>query len=154
MGSYVHHIIEPKGGAFIMAFVLMLVFAFMTMAAGGVMFYMRNTTASVSDGFLHIRTLFYGRSIPLDEINIDGIRQLDLNTDTAYNISVRTNGISLPNYQIGWMRLQNGNRALVYLTDKSSVVLIPTRDFDILISLDDFDSFKFAFTTPYSRQRL
>jgi hypothetical protein len=36
------------------------------------------------------------------------------------------------------MILNNGNKALVYLTDKTNVVLIPTNDYDVLISTNDF----------------
>jgi hypothetical protein len=67
-----------------------------------------------------------------------------LNHDKDYNIKIRTNGIGLPNYHVGWMRLNNGNKALAYLTDKTNVVLIPTKDYDILISTEDFDGIKDA----------
>jgi hypothetical protein len=39
---------------------------------------------------------------------------------------------------VGWMKLNNGNKAWVYVTDKTNVALIPTNEYDILISTDDF----------------
>jgi hypothetical protein len=67
-----------------------------------------------------------------------------LNNDKDYNIKIRTNGIGLPNYHVGWMILNNGNKALTYLMDKTKVVLIPTKDYDVLISTEDFDGIKEA----------
>jgi hypothetical protein len=98
----------------------------------------------IGNGVLTVNSLFYGKSIPIGEINVNGIRQLNLNNDKDYNIRIRTNGIGLPNYHVGWMRLNNGNKALAYLTDKTNVVLIPTKDYDLLISTKDFDGIKGA----------
>jgi hypothetical protein len=82
--------------------------------------------------------LFYGRSIAIEDIKVNDIKQVDLHNERDYGIKWRTNGIGLPHYQVGWMQLNNGNKALVYLTDKTKVVLIPTNNYDVLISTDDF----------------
>jgi hypothetical protein len=44
-------------------------------------------------------------------------------------------GTGLPGFSAGWFRLRNGNKALVYLTDGSRAVYIPTRNgYDVLLS--------------------
>ena len=48
----------------------------------------------------------------------------------------------MPGYQAGWLRLKNGERALVYLTDKTRAVYIPTtEDYSVLVSPDEPDAF-------------
>jgi len=47
-------------------------------------------------------------------------------------------GTGLPGYASGWFRLRNGDKALVYLSDRSRVVYVPTTlGFDLLISPRD-----------------
>jgi hypothetical protein len=51
-------------------------------------------------------------------------------------------GTGLPGYQSGWFRLANGESALVYLTDRSKAVHIPTTlGYSLLLSPDDPDGF-------------
>jgi hypothetical protein len=140
--NYVQHIILPKQNSYIVPAIMLVFFILLFIACIGLIYYMKNTTININNEYLTIKTLFYGKKIPLDEINANGIKKLDLNKDTEYNIKIRTNGIGLPNYHLGWMRLNNGNKALVYLTDKSNVILIPTDEYDILISVDNFDMIK------------
>jgi hypothetical protein len=103
----------------------------------GMVYFSEKPSIEVGNGFLTIKSLFYGKKIPLGEINVDGIKRLNLNTDRDYAIKFRTNGIGLPNYHVGWMSLSNGNKALTYITDKTNVVLIPTNEYDVLISSNE-----------------
>jgi hypothetical protein len=119
----------------IVAVVLVIVFL-------SVMFFAKNPEIIVTGEDLSIRSLVYGVTIPLNKINLDGIRQLNLQSEEEYNIRRRVNGIGLSYYTVGWMRLNNGNRALVYLSDKTNVVLIPAGEYDILYSTNDFDKIK------------
>lgn len=51
-------------------------------------------------------------------------------------------GTGLPGYQSGWFRLANGERALLYLTDRSKAVHVPTTlGYSLLLSPDDPDAF-------------
>ncbi|WP_461248080.1 PH domain-containing protein [Treponema sp. R6D11] len=103
----------------------------------GLIFFTKNPSVIIDNGFLTIKSLFYGKTIAINEINVDGIKQLNLSNDKDYRIKIRTNGIGLPGYYVGWMRLNNGHKALVYIKDKTNVVLIPTNDYDVLISGGD-----------------
>jgi hypothetical protein len=103
----------------------------------GVVYFSEKPSVEVNNGYLTINSLFYGKKIAVEKIHLDGIRPLDMNKDAGYTVKWRTNGIGLPGYRVGWMRLSNGNKALVYLTDSDGVALLPTDDYDILINTDD-----------------
>jgi hypothetical protein len=139
MENLIYKIITPKfiGRTKYVKLVLIIILVLIGSFVG-IIYFSKKPSVNIDNGFLTIKSLFYGKNISIGEINIDGIKQLNLNNDKDYNIRIRTNGIGLPNYHVGWMKLNNGNKALVYLTDKNSVVLIPTNDYDILISTDDF----------------
>lgn len=95
----------------------------------------RNMTYVVSDEGLHIKGGLYGRMIPSADIVPEDIRVMDLNTETAYQPKWRTNGIGLPGYAAGWFKLQNKEKALCFLTDRSRVVYIPTsKDYSVMLS--------------------
>jgi hypothetical protein len=142
---YLAHIIAPKTNSFVAPVIAMAFLSLLIVSCIGIMYYMRNTTISISNEHLNIKTIFYGKNIPINEINIDGIRKLNLYENNEYNIKRRINGIGLPNYYVGWMTLNNGNKSLVYLTDRKNVVLIPVRDYDVLISLNDYNGIKDVF---------
>jgi len=101
----------------------------------------KNTSISIKDNEVVINSFLYGRKIPIENIMINEIKTINLNKDEEYDISVRTNGTSLPNYKSGWMKLKNGKKALVYLTNKNRVLLMPTKDFVILFSMEKTDEF-------------
>ena len=103
---------------------------------------MKNTRLIFNEKYLTIKALFYGKTISLEKINVNKIRNLNLYNNKEYDVKGRTSGISFPNYHAGWMKLNNGNKSLVFLTDKTNVILIPTYDYDILFSTKDFDKIK------------
>ncbi|MFN8009135.1 MAG: PH domain-containing protein [Terriglobia bacterium] len=80
----------------------------------------------VSPEGLRLRGDFYGRLIPADQLQTQAARRVDFTATPALLPKWRTMGTGLPGYQAGWFRLQNGEKALLYLTDKSRAVYIPT----------------------------
>jgi len=61
---------------------------------------------------------------------------MDLTERPQYRPVLRTNGAGLPGYGSGWFRLANGDRALIFVTDKRRVVSLPTRGgYSVLLSL-------------------
>jgi hypothetical protein len=91
----------------------------------------------VSREGLRIRGELYGRKIPGDQLVLGQAKPLDLNTDTTYRLSRRTNGIGMPGYKSGWFRLENGEKSLVFVTDQSRVAYIPTTEgFSVLLSVE------------------
>jgi PH (Pleckstrin Homology) domain-containing protein len=61
--------------------------------------------------------------IPASELMLDGARPIDLTAELEYKPKWRTNGTGLPNYKAGWFRLQNGQKALLFVGDPRQVVL-------------------------------
>ena len=59
-----------------------------------------------------------------------------------YQPKWRTNGAGLPGYAAGWFKLRNKEKALVFLTDRSRVVYIPTnKDYSVLLSVREAEEF-------------
>ena len=98
----------------------------------------RHVRCQVSVDGLRVVGNFYGRRLPLEMLAPDGAKVLDLNRDTAYQMKWRTNGVGLPGYSAGWFTLRNGEKALVFLTDKRRVLYLPTRQgYAVLLSVMD-----------------
>jgi hypothetical protein len=102
----------------------------------------RRATFQVAQDGLRIRGDFYGRQIAAEHLRISEARRVNLLTSPDLRPGMRTLGTGLPGYQAGWFRLRNGSRALVYLTDRTKGVLIPTTlGYDVLLSPDQPDAF-------------
>lgn len=94
-----------------------------------------NTRFEVGSEGLHIKGAIYGRFIPKDSIILGDSRIVDLDAEGELRPVRRTNGIGLPGLSEGWFRLANGEKALMFVTDRESVVYIPTRDgYSVLFS--------------------
>ena len=107
----------------------------------GIIFAIRNTSISINDSDVVIRSFLYGRRIPISDILINEIQTTNLKENREFNVRVRTNGIGLPNFLSGWVRLNNGQRALVFLTNRENVLLMPTNDFVLLFSMERAEEF-------------
>ncbi len=102
----------------------------------------RNTRFEVSEQGLRITGAIYGRSIPREEITTGNIQILNLNTYDQYKPRFRTNGVGLPGYAEGWFKLKNNEKALLFVTDRSNVVYIPTnQDYSVMLSVSEADEF-------------
>ena len=102
----------------------------------------RHATFTVTDDALRIHASFYGRTIPLSKIVTDGVKVIDLNIDSEYKPRTRTNGIGLPGYAEGWFRLADKEKALLFVTERSRVVYIPTTDnYSVLLSVREAEEF-------------
>ena len=98
----------------------------------------RNVIFNVSDEGLRIQGGIYGRFIPRNDIFIDDARVIDMNASQEYKPRFRTNGIALPGYSEGWFKLKNGEKALLFVTNRSNVVYIPTgKDYSVMLSAED-----------------
>ncbi len=103
----------------------------------------RNTKFEVTDQGLRIKGSIYGRFIPKEAITTESIQIVNLNTYPAYKPRLRTNGVGLPGYSEGWFKLKNNERALLFVTDRSNVVYIPTnQDYSVLLSVGNSEEFR------------
>jgi len=84
----------------------------------------------------------YGRLVPRAQLVVDAARRVDLTQEEGLRPKWRRMGTGLPGYQGGWFRLRNGEKALLYLTDRTRAVYIPTTaGYSLLLSPADPDAF-------------
>lgn len=102
----------------------------------------RNARFTVSEEGLRIQGDLYGRAIPLSELRTGEARALDLDREPQLRPKRRTNGVGLPGYLSGWFRLQNREKALLFVTDRKKVVYIPTTEgYAVLLSVPEPERF-------------
>ena len=82
----------------------------------------------LSDAGLRLRGDLYGRVIPAGSLRGGAARIVDLARSPDLQPRRRTMGTAFPGYRAGWFRLRNGEKALVYLTETSHTVYVPTRN--------------------------
>ena len=91
---------------------------------------------------LRLQGDLYGRLVPKTQLRVDAARRVDLAREEALRPKWRRVGTALPGYQAGWFRLRNGEKALLYLTDRTRAVYIPTTaGYSLLLSPADPDGF-------------
>ena len=94
-----------------------------------------------ADG-LRLEGDWYGRLLPKSQLRVDLARRVDLGREDQLRPKWRRIGTALPGYQAGWFRLRNGEKALLYLTDRTRAVYIPTTaGYSLLLSPADPDGF-------------
>jgi hypothetical protein len=102
----------------------------------------RNIQFTINDDGLRIGPGLYGRFIPREAIRTEGVRVINLTIDSEYSPKWRTNGIGLPGYSAGWFKLKNGEKALVFLTERTSAVYVPTTEnYSMLLSVREAEEF-------------
>ena len=114
-----------------------------TLALLGWSFYAaRHASFDLTSEGLKIRADIYGRSVPASSLVKEGARRLDFSASSEFLPRWRTNGIGLPGYQAGWFKLRNSEKALLFLSDRSKAVYVPTREgYALILSPDDPDRF-------------
>lgn len=100
----------------------------------------KNSRVMLTEEHMQIKGGLYGRTIPVDELRIEEAKRINLKVDKSYALASRRNGIGLPDYNAGWFRLKNEERALAFVTDPERVVYIPTTNgYSLLLSAEDPD---------------
>ncbi len=108
-----------------------------------------HSTVTIEGDRLHINVPIYSRTIPLESVDAGLAVVIDMNQRSEYKLSLRTNGLGLPGYQLGWFRRSGGGRIYAVLTDKSSVVYLPTTgDYAMLLSIKESDALLEALGRP------
>ena len=109
----------------------------------------RKATFEVSPDGLRLRGDLYGRFFPMSDLKASDAVRVDWSAQPGLVPAMRTLGTGLPGYQAGWFRLENGDRALLYLTDRQRAVFVPTtRGHGLLLSPSDPDGFVAALRAP------
>jgi len=81
----------------------------------------------VEPGRLAIRGGPYGRGIALSDLDLERARVVDLSQESDLRARWKTNGAAMPGLAMGWFRLKDKSKALLFVTDKSRVLHVPTR---------------------------
>lgn len=118
--------------------------------------YAMNHISLVADDEVGVRGIFYGRTVPRSSVQGDGVRKVDLRgADRKLAPGRRTNGFGSETLSYGWFDLEDGQKALVALSDRSRAVYVPTSgEFALLLSPDDPDRFIEQLTSSSSHQQL
>jgi hypothetical protein len=96
-------------------------------------------TFELSADGLRLRGDLYGRFIPIDKLQSKAAARVNISVG-AFRPTMRTAGTSRPGYRAGWFRLANGEKALLYVTDPTRVVHVPTTaGYSVLLSVSNAD---------------
>ncbi len=102
----------------------------------------RATRFEVSPAGLAVQGTLYGRTLPWSSLLPEQARIVNLDQSFDLQPTLRTNGVGLPGYQAGWFRLRQGGTGLLFVTDRSQVVALPTREgFTLLLSVSQPQAF-------------
>lgn len=82
---------------------------------------------AVKPGWLAIRGGPYGRTIAIADLDLEGAHVLDLKSEPGLRPRWKTNGAALPGLAMGWFRLKDKSKALLFVTDRKRVLFVPTR---------------------------
>lgn len=77
---------------------------------------------------LVIKGALYTRRVPLERLDLDAARIVDLAEHTALKPLLRMNGMSVPGFHVGHYRLRDHSRAFCLLTATDRVLVLPERD--------------------------
>ena len=117
----------------IVCLVLLIVFVALAFTA----YSTQHSRIEISEGNFNLVGDFWARSIPIQSLRLEDAAVLDLNKSPEYAPRRRTFGTGLPGYASGWFLLQNGEKALAYLTRREAVVYLPTSlGYSLLLSAD------------------
>ncbi len=108
-----------------------------------------NSTVTIDGDKLRVNVPIYSRTIPLAAVDAGQAVVVDMNQSSEYKLSLRTNGLGVPGYLLGWFRRSGGGRIYAVLTDKSSVVYLPTTEnYAMLLSIKEPDALLEALRRP------
>lgn len=117
---------------------IVIVAGLVVLAIGGTFVLVRTPKFDVSPAGLRISGNPFGRMIPAGQLRIEGARMVDFAKSPDLRPKWRTLGVGLPGCQVGWFRLYDGEKALVFLSRAKPAVYIPTTGgYSLLISPPD-----------------
>lgn len=61
-------------------------------------------------------------------LDVDRASLTDLRVDPGAQPKARIQGMGLPGQNFGWFKLRNGQKALLFISDPTRVVKVPTKD--------------------------
>jgi PH (Pleckstrin Homology) domain-containing protein len=122
----VFRMIPATGKTMWLLFTLALFLLFLLGLFGYIAYSSRNVRFEISQKGCGFEATSMG-GVPAVSLLAGESKRIDLQKESPYRPRLRTNGIGLPGYRSGWWKLRNGEKALLFVTDLSNVVYIPTR---------------------------
>lgn len=93
----------------------------------------RHATFEISPDGLRLVGDVWGRRIPAAALQVELARPVDLEREAPLRPVSRRMGTGIPGFAAGWFRLANGDKALIYLTDRHRVAYVPTTEGYVLL---------------------
>jgi hypothetical protein len=95
---------------------------------------------TVTDQAIQLHIPLYGRTIPISSLDLASARVLDMDGSPEIRAVMRSNGIGLPGYGVGWFKLASGRKALMAVT-RGRVLYIPTNEgYSLMLSVSHPDA--------------
>jgi len=82
---------------------------------------------TLTPGALTIHDRFYPVTLLASDVDMSGIRIVDLTQNTEWRPVLRTNGFANSHYRAGWFQLADGRKVRLYRADSQLVVLLPPK---------------------------
>lgn len=89
---------------------------------------LRRRRIQLEHGELCITATMFRKRVPVNAIDLDNARIIDLDEHTEFKPRVKTNGFSLPAFTAGHYRLRNKARAFCLISDRARVLVLPLRE--------------------------
>lgn len=93
---------------------------------------------------LTIHDFSYPVTVDAASVDIGHIRTLDLEVDTDWRITGKTNGFANSHYQSGWFRVANGQKVRLYRANGTRLVLLPPKGGGAAVLLEVKEPEKFV----------
>lgn len=87
----------------------------------------RRRRVLLRDGELVVHAGLHSCRVPLDALDLEHARVVDLDEHTALRPALKTFGTAVPGYRAGHFRLRDRGRAFVLLTRSTRAVVVPER---------------------------
>lgn len=88
----------------------------------------------VTSDKIKVDALLYSNSLNRSEIDVDGM-YVDRRLHPHQELGLRTNGIGIGSFHVGWFELKDSSKSFVVMTSDDSVLYIPTkRGYSFIIS--------------------
>ncbi|HEX4021851.1 MAG TPA: PH domain-containing protein [Acidobacteriaceae bacterium] len=96
--------------------------------------------------------VLYGRTILREELDADHAEIISSMETGPYRLTLRLNGVGLPNYRSGWFSTADKGKALVFARPECSAVAIPTQNnYTLILCPQDPQQFLATLRTPGSQ---
>jgi hypothetical protein len=117
--------------------------AALAIAAGALLYSPGPPAYTLGAGTLEIHDRFYPVTLQAAEVDLGHVRVVDLDEETAWRPTLRTNGFGNPHYQAGWFQTAGGTKIRLYRAGGRRLVLLPPSgaSVPVLLQVKDPDEF-------------